>query len=141
MTEHRLERLFESGPGLFGELTTAAGRQCASMERLWKDDQPRVSCVRPGRYQLVPWSSAKFPAARALVGGDVGIVPGPGIRRSAVLIHAANVPLSLQGCIALGTLDPTRSILVNSRAAVRAFLLELDSTPGPHWLEIHGGLP
>jgi len=140
MTEHRIARLFAAGPGLFGELTTAAGRQFVTMERTWSDNRPRVSCIRPGRYQLVPWSSKKFPATRALVGGDVGLVPGPGIARSAVLIHAANVPLELQGCIALGTLDSSRSIITGSRAAVRAFLLELNCNPEPHWLEITGGV-
>ena len=140
ITEHRLVRLFTSGHGLFGELTTAAGRQFASMERTWSYNRPNVSCVPPGRYELVPWNSKKHPRSCALVGNGVGLFPGRGVSRSAVLVHSANVPLSLQGCIALGTLDPTRTILTASRKATRAFMLELESTPGTHWLEITGGL-
>lgn len=142
MPEHRLERLFVSGRGLFGRLTTARGGSWATMERTWSDNRPRVSCVRAGRYELVRWPTMKFrdfDHVYALRGGDVGLLPGSGIARSTIEIHPANVPLSLEGCIALGTLDPTRSILTASRPAVLAFTRELDADPGPHWLTIEGG--
>lgn len=106
------------------------------MERLWAHNQPRVSCIPAGRYQLVPWTSKKFPRARALVGPGVGLVPGPGVLRSAILIHAANNPRQLLGCVALGLDYAEPGILARSRMAVRMFLDELDATPGPHWLEI-----
>lgn len=106
------------------------------MERLWAENAARVSCVPAGRYQLVPWSSKKFPRARALVGETVGLVAGPGVARSAILIHSANRPLELLGCIALGFDFAEPGLLVRSRIAVRSFLDELDATPGPHWLEI-----
>lgn len=106
------------------------------MERLWANNEPRVSCVPAGRYQLVPWESKKFPRARALVGNGVALVPGLGVKRSAILIHAANRPEQIMGCIALGLdyRDPGR--LGRSRLAVAIFLDELDASPGPHWLEI-----
>lgn len=139
MTTHRLDRLFTANGGTFGRLTSAGGGVWASLEREWRDNRPRVSCIPPGRYRLLPWSSKRFEHTRCLVGDGVGIVPGPGIVRSAILIHAANAPRELQGCIALGTLDGSRSMVTGSRAAVRAFLEELDTTPEPHWLEITGG--
>lgn len=142
MADHRLERLFEAGYGLFGRLLTARGIQFATLERKWAGNRPRVSCVRPGRYELVRWPTRKFKTfdhVYCLVGGDVGLLPGPGIARSTIEIHPANVPLELEGCIALGTLDPTGSMLTRSREAVRAFLRELDGTPGPHFLTIEGG--
>lgn len=106
------------------------------MERLWAHNQRRVSCIPAGRYQLVPWTSKKFPRARALVGPGVDLVDGPGVMRSAILIHAANRPPELKGCIALGLDFSEPGLLYRSRMAVRMFLDELDATPGPHWLEI-----
>ena len=71
-----------------------------------------------------------------MIGEGVGLVPGPGIVRSAILIHAANLPSQLLGCVALGLdyVEPGR--LGRSRIAVSAFLDELDAASGPHWLEI-----
>lgn len=109
------------------------------MERLWANNTPRVSCVRPGRYELVRWPTKKFPSigdyVYALRGGDVGLLPAPGIARSTIEIHPANEPIELEGCIALG-LGYGAQALTRSRPAVRAFIAELDATPGPHWLEI-----
>jgi Family of unknown function (DUF5675) len=139
MPDHRLDRLFTAAGGTFGRLTSSGGGLWATLEREWRGNRPQVSCIPSGRYQLAPWSSKRWPRARVLVGDGVGIVPGPGITRSAILIHPANAARELKGCIALGTLDASRSMLTGSRAAVRAFLDELDATPGPHWLEIHGG--
>ncbi len=136
MTEHRLERLHVANAGTFGQLKTAGGRVFHSMERLWANNEPRVSCVPAGRYQLVPWESKKFPRARALVGNGVALVPGMGVKRSAILIHAANRPIQLMGCIALGLDYSEPGILARSRIAVGIFIDELDATPGPHWLEI-----
>lgn len=142
MADHRLERLFEAGYGTFGRLTTARGVQFGTMERLWRENRPNVSCIPAGRYELVRYPTRKFKGfdhVYALRGDGVDLAPGPGVLRSTIEIHPANVPLELEGCIALGTLDPSRSILVSSRIAVRAFLRELDGTPGPHWLTIEGG--
>ena len=135
MSEHRLERTQRFARGTFGRLTSAAGVSWYSMEREWNDNLPRVSCIKPGRYRLRKWSSEKNPKTYCLAGGDVGVVPGPGIHRSAILIHPANRPLELQGCLALGLAQTERGIL-RSAPAVEAFLAELDASDGPHWLTI-----
>lgn len=141
MAEHRLERLFEAGGGLFGRFVSAQGKRFASMERTWADNRPRVSCVPPGRYELVPFEGARFPKHWALVGPGVSAYPAKGAARSSVLIHAANRPLELEGCIALGTLSQGPStILRESRRAVRALFAELVETDRPHWLTIEGGV-
>lgn len=144
MNEHCLNRLFTASGGTFGRLVTARGKTFATMEREWRDNQPRVSCIPPGRYELVPWSGVKFAKHWALRGGTVGLWPGDGIARSAILIHAANAPEELAGCIALGTLDAgRRTSLTGSRPAVRAFFDELEDERyrdfGPHYLTIRGG--
>lgn len=140
MAEHALERLFVAGGGTFGRFRSAMGKGFASMEREWADNRPRVSCIPPGRYELVRWSGDRFPKHWALTGGTVRLYPGPEAKRSAIVIHAANFPRELEGCIALGTLTAGRStFLTNSRAAIRALFAELEDTPGPHFLTIHGG--
>lgn len=142
MPEHRLERLFTAGGGTFGRLVTARGKTFATLEREWAGNLPGVSCVPAGRYELVPWQGVRFPKHWALRGGTVGLWPGDGVVRSAIVIHAANRPDELQGCIALGTLTMgARSLLTGSRAAVGAFFDELADAlyPGPHYLTIAGG--
>lgn len=154
MSDHRLERLFVDGAGLFGRLISARGNVWHTLERTWRGNLPRVSCIRPGRYELVRRASKKLPGSDhvyALVGGDVGLEPGPGIARTLVEIHPANFPLELEGCIALGrslNLAPFKLIpegrrqtmLCTSRASCVEFFSELEAEPGPHWLEIVGGV-
>lgn len=140
---HRLTRLFESSGGTWGELVSASGARWSTMELPWLDNRPRVSCIPPGRYQLVPWASKRFPAHFALVGPGVGLVPAPKLARSSILIHAANRPAELRGCIALGRLVGLGSDnglrLAESRAACRAFFAELRAATVPGVLEIVGG--
>jgi hypothetical protein len=144
MPEHMLDRLFTASGGTFGRLRTARGNVFATLEREWLDNQPRVSCIPPGRYELVPWSGVKFKKHWALRGGTVGLWGGPGVQRSAILIHSANTAQELAGCIALGTLDAGRRTgLTGSRAAVRAFFDELEDERyrdgSGQWLTIQGG--
>lgn len=143
MPEHALDRLFTAAGGTFGRLRSARGKEFATLEREWLDNRPRVSCIPPGRYQLVPWAGTRFPKHWALRGGTVGLWPGPGIARSAILIHAANSAEELAGCIALGTLAAGRRTgLTGSRRAVRAFFDELEderySDFAGQWLTISG---
>ena len=74
-----------------------------TLERPWRDNLPRVSCVPDGEYVLVPHSSEKFPDTWALVGETVSHYGDPSKARSAILIHPANDVAELQGCIAPGT--------------------------------------
>ena len=66
------------------------------------------SCVPEGNYQVIHHSSAKYPNVLALINPDLNVYyqPGPGVPetgRKAILIHPANVPADLAGCIATGT--------------------------------------
>lgn len=155
MPEHRLDRLFEQGDGLFGRLVSARGTVYFTAERRWADNRVGVSCIRPGRYELVRHPSRKLKGwdhVYALRGGDVGLVAGPGIARVLCELHPANLPLELEGCIALGrsinmapaALVPAQArqtMLATSVQAVAEFFDELEDTPGPHWLTITGGVP
>ncbi len=68
--------------------------QSASLELPWKDNQPNVSCVPEGKYQVAKRNSPKF-------GHDtfeISNVPG----RSNILIHPGNFTREIQGCVLLG---------------------------------------
>jgi hypothetical protein len=65
-----------------------------SLERGWKNNQARISCIPEGIYDLVLEYSSKFKKDLWEVYG----VPG----RSECKFHAANYWYQLNGCIALG---------------------------------------
>lgn len=70
--------------------------------------RPDRSCVPAGVYQLVLHDSPKHPRTFALVNPDLGIYHEPGdapqgiFCRFATLIHVANFPTELEGCIGVG---------------------------------------
>jgi len=68
-----------------------------------------ISCVPVGTYKLVPHSSEAHPKVWALVNPKLGVyhwdndIPMTcALARTMVLIHAANWPEELRGCIAVG---------------------------------------
>lgn len=67
--------------------------QCWTLERPWKDNEPFVSCIPDGIYECRPFSGRKF---QDVV--EICDVPN----RTVILIHAANLPSELSGCIAPG---------------------------------------
>jgi hypothetical protein len=89
--------------GVFGVLCDEFGNElCKIVERPWRDNQPGISCVPSGEYNLIPHRSPKFGACYALDGeqNDVTIL-GPS-QRTHILIHIANFVEQLEGCIAVG---------------------------------------
>lgn len=91
--------------GTFGRWYTDDGDFiCYSMEREWKDNQPSISCIPEGDYGLREYSSARFPDTYVLVNHEKGVGINTGdAHRSHILIHAANTPDELEGCIAPGS--------------------------------------
>ena len=76
---------------------------CYMVERPWLNNRQAESCVPEGTYNLVPHESPKFGSVYALSSPDLGVtVFGPSLRTH-ILIHKANVPSELQGCLAPGT--------------------------------------
>lgn len=88
------------------------GQTLYSLELPWIPDagfpggEPDKSCVPPGVYQLELHNTAKHPKAFALVNRDLGVIHEPDPEfpnaRVACLIHVANYPKDLEGCIGLG---------------------------------------
>jgi hypothetical protein len=90
--------------GTFGRWYTDTGKFiCYSMEREWKDNQLSISCIPEGDYGLREYSSVRFPNTFVLVNHEKGVGINTGeAHRSHILIHAANTPNELEGCIAPG---------------------------------------
>jgi hypothetical protein len=100
--------------GTNGELYTNGRLLCYTIELPWKDNQPRVSCVPEGRYELRRRYSPKF-KEHLLIKGVQG--------RSFILLHPANDALrELMGCIAPVSKLTGTGKGEGSRAALRKVL-------------------
>jgi hypothetical protein len=87
--------------GTFGKLDIGV-HTYYTVERPWANNEPFVSCIPAGEYVLVPHQSDKFGGTYALIGETVSQFPDPNHKRYACLIHAANWPEEVQGCIGVG---------------------------------------
>lgn len=67
----------------------------------WSDNKPFKSCIPEGHYEVVKHDSPKFGRGFAVIGEGVGLNKGEDARY-AILIHAANWPDQLEGCLAPG---------------------------------------
>lgn len=80
-----------------------------TIEQVWAFNEPFKSCVPLGEYDLVPFFSTTHKMTTfALRNADNGVWPtmdemkkNDGSRYACIL-HAANIPSQLQGCIAVG---------------------------------------
>ena len=88
--------------GTYGTLFTEDEKKiCCTIEREWLNNEPYISCVPDGVYELVEYKSPRFGKTFALVNHDLGVGLYQGdAKRYAILFHAANKPDQLQGCIA-----------------------------------------
>lgn len=95
-----------------GTLALPSGLELHSLELTWLPDpdfpggMPDKSCVPPGIYQLALHDTPKHPKSFALVNIELGVMhePDPAYpnARIACLIHVANFPAELEGCIGVG---------------------------------------
>lgn len=113
-----------------------------SLERPWvpgsEGGMPGRSCIPAGKYQLVLHDTEAHPRTFAMVNEALGVyhynVPQGKQGRTACLIHIANRPAELRGCIAFGM---KRALLGNdwmiqqSKIAVDTFYAKLP------WIEGH----
>jgi len=89
--------------GTFGTLVSPYNDElCKTVEREWLDNQPNVSCVPAGTYRLKKVTSPKFGECYCLVNEDLGVSYAGNTTRTHILIHVANYPEELEGCIAPG---------------------------------------
>lgn len=83
------------------------------VEREWNGNRRNISCVPRGTYSLVPHHGSKYPYTWALDGLTVSPIRNahPDRARYACVIHAANSPSDLEGCLA-----PARGITAAGEA-------------------------
>lgn len=87
--------------GTYGVLTLSDNFKCYTVERPWKDNQNGVSCIPEGSYTLRKRLSPiveRTSRGRYKEGWEVTDVEG----RTYIMIHPANVPSELEGCIGVG---------------------------------------
>lgn len=104
MREFIIERFCDSEQmGVFGRLLLDGVQVAYSVEQTWRDNQPFISCIPAGRYEVEFYDSPKHGKTWALknLTLGVGVYEGDALRY-ACLIHAANMASELQGCLAFG---------------------------------------
>lgn len=107
-----LKRFCYHPQGTLG-LIDLGGKRFYTVERPWLDNKPYVSCIPTGAYMMQRRQSPRF--------GETWHVTGVE-DRTHILIHVANFPSDIQGCIGLGTsLMNDRIAVSNSRAAIADF--------------------
>lgn len=71
-----------------------------TMEKPWKNNEPMISCIPAGVYELNPCVSPKFGKTYCLENTDLGVSHHSNTKRTHILIHKANMASELHGCIA-----------------------------------------
>ncbi len=121
MKTFELQRFAYHPDGTMGSMMVGDQR-FYSIERPWLDNAPNVSCIPEGTYPVGWRESPKFGET-----WHVQDVPG----RTHILIHAANFPYNVEGCIGLGMGVMDAKVAVSSsRRAVKLFE---ELTRGDEW--------
>jgi|TARA_R110002124_G_scaffold52083_2_gene150202 hypothetical protein len=116
-----LQRYAYDSRGTMGVITLE-GERFYTIERTWLDNAPNVSCIPEGTYQMGWRDSPKFGET-----WHVKDVPD----RTHILIHVANFPENVHGCIGLGV-SPMGNVIgvKSSKVAVTRFE---ELTKGQDW--------
>ena len=115
----QLRRFAYLPEGTLGELFVPYGHSLYTIERPWLDNKPFESCIPEGDYAVKPFNGTRFKDVWQLMD-----VPD----RSYILIHTANRPSDVQGCIGVGLfwhISGKSPIVEESRKAVQS-LHEID---------------
>ena len=83
-----------------GKLYANGKEICRTIEKPWKDNQPMISCVPAGVYELSPVNSPKFGDTYCLESIECDVSLCGNTQRTHILIHSANKESELLGCIA-----------------------------------------
>lgn len=105
---------FGFGLATLGILTKENGELIAyTLEPIWADNRPKVSCIPHGSYKAVRHVSPRFGETFLFLD-----VPG----RSEIIIHRGNYAKDTEGCVLLGLGQRTDWQVSESRTAVARFL-------------------
>ncbi len=94
--------------------------ECYTVERPWLSNKPFISCIPPGTYEIHEHKSPKHGKCYALKNHDLGVGTNKGDSvRWGCLIHVANWPKQVEGCIGPGKgLHPKYWGVASSRDAI-----------------------
>jgi len=93
---------------------------CYTVERPWLSNRKSISCIPPGEYKVEPYESPTFGDVFFLQNKALGVSLYEDTQRTAILIHPANFPHQLEGCIAPGLeLNPDTWGVARSKDAMR----------------------
>ena len=116
----QLTRFHENKDGVFGDLVTPDGEHYATVERPWLGNKPFVSCIPQGRYICEP---------RRYHGGGYDAIGITSVEnRTHILMHIANFPSDVQGCIGINQYHKVSAgvwVGCNSRIAFNELMKEL----------------
>jgi hypothetical protein len=105
---------------------------CCMVERPMLNNKPSESCIVEGTYDLLPHKSPRFGNCYAVEEPMLGVTRyGPSLRTH-VLIHKANKPSDLQGCLAPGVdfgFVGNEWAVMNSGHAFKVLMAELNGEP------------
>ncbi|MFL7010945.1 DUF5675 family protein [Enterovibrio norvegicus] len=123
----------------FGTLHREDGSQvCVIAERESSNNAKGESCIPEGTYQLLPHESTRFGTCYALEAPTLGVTRfGPSLRTHC-LIHKANRPSELRGCLAPGAafgVVGQEWAVINSKGAFNALMKELGGEPATLTIE------
>ena len=124
-----LDRFCYHPEGTLGKIELD-GETFWTIERPWKNNEPNVSCIPIGLYKMERRVSPKF--------GETWYMPDVP-DRTWILMHVANFPKDVQGCIGLGMgLMGDRIAVSQSKKAIALFE---EMTVGKEWLLRIGNAP
>lgn len=122
--------------GTFGKLLLPTGKTLFTVERPWINNEPRISCIPEGTYKMRKRRSGvvqRSTKGEFKSGWEICDVPG----RTFIMVHPANWPEELEGCIGVGLVFGELSGRLAVKQSLRAFRQFMLATIGEeHELEI-----
>ncbi|MEI6897872.1 MAG: DUF5675 family protein [Psychromonas sp.] len=119
--------------GTFSTLYDPNGNElCKMVERKWNNNQQSISCVPVGTYDLLPHVSPKYGECYVLSCPELGVTAQGPSQRTHCLVHPANLPEQLEGCLAPGKAFGVVSgkwAVVSSRVAFNELMTYLGGKP------------
>lgn len=83
-----------------GKLYANGAFVCNTIEKPWNDNQPMISCIPAGKYELNACVSPRFGKTYCLENPLLDVSLSGNTKRTHILIHKANAESQLYGCIA-----------------------------------------
>lgn len=130
-------KTFDVGSATLGKLYHNGELICRTLEPPYRNNEPCISCIPEGGYNMIPHDSPKFGKTWYLEGKDVGLSEG---KRTHILFHKGNKTEDTMGCILPGfkhgVLNSEIAVLNSEHGCLKLFGLLGDKS---HYIEIYRG--